>query len=334
MRFLPLLTLIACANAAELPVHRDEVVPVSVMALSREPVSRPIHGVGTVRASEEVALAFPLGGVVVDVPVVPGQAVRRGAVIARIDASAVTAQLAVAESALAKAERDAARATALEGTALSPAQREDALTGLEIARANVAAARFPSQRATVVAPADGVIVALRVEEGQTVAPGVPVAFFSGGEGFEVALSLPAADALASPPGTPATVAIAALGATLEGRVTERSGGAGPLGLWSLTVALDPTDRPLASGLVATVDLRPAPESLATVPIEALAEADGADAALFTVDASDVARRVPVRIAFLTNDRAALDQAPADGTPVVVAGVPFLTDGATVSRSDR
>src|SRR5688572_20404059 len=101
MRFLPLLTLIACANAAELRTPRDEVVPVSVIALSREALSRPIHGVGTVRASEEVALAFPLGGVVVDVAVVPGQVVRRGQVIARIDASAASAQLAVAEQALA-----------------------------------------------------------------------------------------------------------------------------------------------------------------------------------------------------------------------------------------
>ena len=116
-------------------------------------------------------------------------------------------------------------------------------------------------------------------------------------------------------------------------MVERAGGAGTLGTWELTVALDPTDLPLASGLVATVDLEPAPRDWPSVPIGALGEADGAAAAIYTVDGEGAARRIPVRIAFISGDRVALEESPSLGTPVVVQGVPFLTDGARVRSAE-
>lgn len=332
MRALLFLLVTGCAtSAANAPIPTDEAVAVTLAPLAAEPLARPVHGVGRVRAADEVALAFPFPGIASDVRVVPGQPVRRGDVLAVLDAAPARAQLAVARQALEKAERDATRARALEGTALSAAQREDAVTGLEIARANVDAAAFQASRSTLVAPADGVIVDVNVEDAQTVAAGAPVVWFAGTGGWEVELTLPAADALDCPPGTAVTAHIR--GEEVPGRVLERAGGAGALGTWSLTVALDPTDLPLASGLVATVDLAPDPRDWPTVPIGALAEADGSDAAVYTVSGDGLAQRVPVRIAFLADDRVALADAPDLGTPLVVQGVPFLTDGARVRSAE-
>jgi RND family efflux transporter MFP subunit len=337
MRLFPSLTslvLAACATSSAAPPQIvDESVPVTVAALGSEPLSRVVHGVGRLRTADEVALAYPFPGIAADVRVRRGQVVHAGQVLAILDAAPARAQLEVAQQALEKAERDATRARALEGTALSESQRQDAVTGLEIAKANVASASFQARRSTLVAPADGVVVDTKIEEGQTLSAGMPVVWFSGAGGFEVELALPAADALLCPPGTAVEAHFAALGASIRGRVSERAGGAGPQGLWSLTVALDPTDLSLASGLVATVDLSPAPAEWPAVPFEALAEADGDDAAVYSVDDAGVAHRVPVRIAFVADDRVALADAPPAGTAIVVAGVPFVTDGALV-RSSR
>ena len=331
MRVLALVFLAGCAtSAANTPLPTDEGVAVTLAPLGVDRLSRPVHGVGRVRAADEVALAFPFPGIASDVRVVPGQPVRRGDVLAVLDAAPARAQLAVARQALEKAERDATRARALEGTALSAAQREDAVTGLEIARANVDAAAFQARRSTLVAPADGWIVDVNVEDAQTVAAGAPVVWFAGTGGWQVELTLPASDAMDCPPGTAVTAHI--LGGEVTGTVLERAGGAGMLGVWSLTVALDATDLPVASGLVATVDLDPDPREWPSVPIGALAEADGSDAAVYTVTNGN-AQRIPVRIAFLADDRVALSEAPPEGTPIVTHGVPFLTDGAPVRSAE-
>jgi membrane fusion protein, multidrug efflux system len=331
MRPLALLLAAGCADSqAETLV--DDAVAVALAPLETAPLARPLRGVGRVRTADDVALAFPFPGIAARVAVSRGQAVREGETLVVLDAAPARAQLAVAESALAKAERDATRATALEGTALSAAQRQDAVTGLEIARANVDAAAFQARRSVLRAPADGVVLDVQVDDGQTLGAGQPVVWFSGAAGWEIELSLPAADALQAVPGTPVTATLAALDARISGTVAERAGGPGAHGAWSLTVALDPVDLPLASGLIATVDLAPAPSDWPAVPFAALAEADGRDAVVYTV-ADGIARRLPVRIAFLAGDRVALADGPPPGTPIVVSGVPFLADGARV-RSDR
>ncbi|MCB9689076.1 MAG: efflux RND transporter periplasmic adaptor subunit [Alphaproteobacteria bacterium] len=330
MRTIPLTVFLwACASAAEMHEPATaEAISVTTAPIEVREVARPVHGTGRVQATDQALLSFPFGGVASDVRVVRGQQVRRGEVLAVLDASAARAQLVAARSALAKAERDATRAEALEGTALSVAQRQDALTGLEVARANVDAASFQARRSALVAPADGVVVDVWVDEDQTVGAGQPVVSFAGVDGYEVELVLPAADALLVDVGTEATARIGALGRTVTGRVTERAGGAGPLGGFTVVVALDAEGGPLAPGLVASVDLRPTGEPLATVPVEALAEADGDEGAVYVVE-DGTAHRVPVTVAFLADPLVALRSAPPAGTEIVVSGVAFVTDGASV-----
>jgi RND family efflux transporter MFP subunit len=326
--FLLAASLPGCSAAEAITESPEGAVPITIAAVSPLPVARPIHGAGRLRARDEAVLSFPFGGVVADVAAVRGQRVRRGEVLARLDAVPARAQLAAAESALAKAERDADRARVLEGTALSTAQQQDAATGLDVARANLDAARFQTRRSLLVAPTDGVVVDVFAEDGQTAGAGQPILTFAGDGGLEVELVLPAELALLADPGTPAVATVRAARATVPGRVVERAGGAGPLGGFTVVVTLDPTDAPLAPGLVAAVDLSARPDVRLTVPVESLAEADGAEAAVYAVQ-DGVARRVPVVVDFLAGPLAVLAEGPPAGTPVVVDGVPFVADGAAV-----
>jgi multidrug efflux system membrane fusion protein len=301
---------------------------VRTVEVERSALPRPVHGAGRLRAADEVTLSFPGGGVLARIEVEAGDRVERGQVIAVIDAAQARAQRQSAQSALEKAERDLTRAEILEGTALARQQREDASTGLQIARANLSAAEFAVRRSALVAPADGVVLARYADRDQTVGAGAPIVRIATDSDWELEVAVPAADALRIEPGVPATVRLAAYdGASLTGQVVRKAGGAGGLGTWLVTVALDPTELPLASGLVGGADLQPEAEVVPVVPLSAIAEVDGSRAVVYTVR-DGVAERVPVRIAFLADDQVALAE-PVELERVIDLGVAFVRDGGAV-----
>ncbi|MEQ1569326.1 MAG: efflux RND transporter periplasmic adaptor subunit [Myxococcota bacterium] len=307
------------AGAAPVVVHTVEVQQLAL--------TRPVHGAGRLASAEEVTLSFPAGGVLARVEVEAGDRVRRGQVLAVLDATPVRSQLDNARSALERAERDHARALALEGTALTRQQREDATTGLAVARANVEAAEFAVRRSSLVAPTDGVILDRFADPNQTVGAGTPVVRLGTDASWELAVAVPAADALRIEPGLPAEVHLSVYGErAFPGQVVRKSGG---LGTWHVTVALAPVDVPLASGLIGSADLAPAAAVGPVVPLSALAEVDGSIAAVYTID-DGVARRVPVRLAFFSDDQVAL-AAPIAAERVVDLGAAFVRDGLPVTE---
>ena len=326
--FLALL-LAACTSNADTDVEpTDPAVPVVTQPLAEVSVAQPMRGVGRIRAATELPLSFPFGGIVERVHVRAGEKVKDGQILATLDGRAARAQLAAARSALAKAERDQVRATALEGAGTAPREVEDAKTGVEVARANVEAAEFQATRSALVAPDDGIALAVPAEQGQTVAPGTPVVFFAAADGWEVPVTLSSAEGMSVAVGTPAKVTVQGMATPLSGTVVEKAGGAGPLGGWEVKVAIDPDAAGLAAGLVADVTLTPEPKPTMVVPLEALAQADGDEAFVYVV-ADGAADRVPVRIAWFDGDTVALREGPPLGSEVIVKGVPFVHDGVRV-----
>jgi RND family efflux transporter MFP subunit len=282
-----------------------------------------------VRAVDELPLSFAFGGVVKSLRVEAGEHVHKGQILAVLDAAAATAQLEQAESALSKAERDADRAARLaEASAVADATLKDARTGVSVARAQRDAAAFQARRSVLVAPADGVVLDRFVEPEQTVAPGTPILSIASQGGFELLVDVAAADAQALLPGAAASVVVDAVSSEpVGGHVLRKAGGAGPLGTWRVTVALDPHEG-LASGLLGVATLTPTASARPSIPVGALAEADGSSGAVYTVDAEGKARRVPVKVAFLAGDRVALAD-DGGATQVIDQGVAFVRDGAAV-----
>lgn len=328
-RAIAMALWVGCSSS---PVESVAEAPrvVRTVPVVMEPVAQPVHGAGRLSSASEVTLSFPSGGILRAVDVRAGDRVKRGTRIAILDATPAAARLEGARSALEKAQRDFDRAASLEGTALARQQREDAATGLQIARANLQAAQFEVRHSSLVAPADGVVISRFAEPDQTVGPGVPVVRLATDSSWELDITVPAGDALRIEPGLPATVRLAVYGGTpFAGHVVRKAGGAGGLGTWHITIALDPTDRPLASGLVGSADLTPESDVVPVVPLSALAEGDGSRGAVYTVDAEGFARRVPVRVAFFSDDKVALVP-PVTASEVIDLGVAFVRDGLPVS----
>lgn len=289
-------------SRAEAAPEAAAAIPVRVAVVTNGEVADTITATGTTAGREEVPLAFKIGGVVEHVAPRAGDAVRAGAVLARLRPTEVAAQVTAAAEGEAKAARDLARAERLwRDSVVTLAQLEDARTALAVARAQGRVARFNADFATVRAPGDGIVLRRAAEPGELVEAGRPVLVVRrGGSGLVVRAALVDRDALRVRPGDTAIVTLDALpDRRFAGRVARRGAAADAgSGSYEVEVALGPDADALPSGLVAQVRLVPHrggdvdAAARPRVPIEALVDADGDSAAVFVLaaDGRTVERR--------------------------------------------
>lgn len=164
---------------------------VRAMQVGAAAVSQSLTFPGEVRARHESRLAFRLGGKLVERRVDVGAAVRRGQVLARLDAQDVALQAAQAEAARALAEAEAKRYRDLRAkNFVSQAVLDAKETALKTAEAQAGVARNQAAYATLVADRDGVVTAVEAEAGQVVSAGQTVVRVAGDSEKEIAIAVP------------------------------------------------------------------------------------------------------------------------------------------------
>jgi multidrug efflux system membrane fusion protein len=328
-----LVLLAGCAggSAKEAPV--ESKVPVRLAAVTREAVSLPITAAGTLGAKEEIQLGFKIGGVIDRVLVDAGQDVRPGQLLAQLRLAEADAAVARAGAAAENAERELGRAQRLyTDSVVTLAQLQAVETAAEVARADLATARFNHQYARIVAPSAGVVLRRNHEPGELVDPGDAVlvlASRSRGNVFRVGLA--DRDVVRVRVGDSAVVRFEALpGREFEGRVSQ-VGAAAEAGTGTYLVDVQlPAARELVSDLVGTVEIQPASETSAIlIPLDALLEADGDRGLVYTVGPDGRAVGRQVTIGFIAGDRVAIASG-LDGTKsVITQGATNLRDGSAV-----
>jgi RND family efflux transporter MFP subunit len=330
---LPAVALLALACGDD-PTPRaavaDAPVVVRTAPVATETVAATIRGTGILGAKDEIALSFKIGGIVADVRVDEGARVRRGDVLARLDAREIDALVAKAAAAVQKAERDSSRVARLYADSVaSLSQYQDMTTALTAARADLATARVNHEFAVITAPTDGAVLTRNVNAGALAAPGQPVlTLASSARGSVLRVGLPDRDALRLRLGDSAVVEFAAVpGTRFRGVVSQRAA-VTDARAGTIMVEVELRDvAQLPTGLVGAVTLYPAGRATGQViPVAALLEGDGDAAVVFTVR-DGTAQRVPVRVVrFVGTDRVAVTG--LDGVDaVVVSGGAYLTAGA-------
>jgi RND family efflux transporter MFP subunit len=328
--------LLACGSGAEAPPPAAETAqPVRTVPVRREAVAAPVRATGVIAGKEEARLSFKIPGLIERVLVDEGDRVAGGALLATLAPDEASSRVVQARMAHEKAQRDLARAEQLHAQGVAPlAQVQDARTQLDVTRAAVTMARFDAEHAAIRAPADGVILSRLAEPNEMIQAGAPVlAFKAAGEGWIVRVGVADRDVVRLRLGDTARVETNAHpGRPLAGEVAQIAAAASPAtGTFDVEVALAPSELPLFSGLHARVEIAPGErETLALVPVEALVEGDGDAASVFTLDPTKTrAQRVPVRVAFLAGEWAALRSGGDALTEVVTEGAGWLRDGALV-----
>lgn len=299
---------------------------------------------GTVRAGHRAVLAFTGGGRLERRPVELGDRVRRGALLARLELAplehgraAAEARLRDVDARLAQAERDLARAERLGAAGAAGAQAvEQARAATEAGRANRSAARAALdeaerqlREASLRAPFDGVVRQVRLEVGETAAPGVPVLALEAEGGLEIEVGVPESIRRGLVTDAPVELRwpLAPESPPVVAQVSAVGHAAGPGGLFPVIVTL-PEGTSARPGFTAELGLVVGTPGCLLAPVGAVSSPSGAAPFVQVVDDGRV-RRVPVEVLGLSGDRARVRGPLAVGTPLVVRGPASLLDGDAV-----
>ena len=310
--------------------------PVRVAVATAGPAAPTIRTNGLLANKDEMRLAFKVGGVIKQLAVAEGEAVRKGQKLAEIEQTEVNAQVEQAVQASEKAKRDVARGERLYADkVISLEQLQDLRTQAAMVEAALNSARFNWNYAAIVAPRDGTVLRRLAEERELVAAGTPVLIFGAQDrGFVVRAGLADREIVQVRIGDAVHVTLDALPDTkLEGKVAEiASASDRASGMFDIEVALGAKQLPLKSGLVAKLTIVPASASSGErvyVPIGAIVEGDGRTARLFVLD-KDRARRRDIEVAFIEGAIVALASGVDAGEQVITDGALYLEDGERVA----
>ena len=309
---------------------------------------------GEIRAREESALAFQVGGQLLRRHVDAGAHVTRGQVLAEIEPNdlrlqqqSAQAQVAAAEAEYARARTDRDRYAALVGQQLISRSQMDAQDAaykaaqsqLRAARAQADVAGNQAGYTQLRAPRDGVIASREAEAGQVVAAGQAIFMLAGDDGREVAIALPESRIGQFAIGQPAQIELwNRPGVRVSGTIREIAAAADPQArTYAARVALDgdALDK-VALGQSARVYLSGDPSGMALqVPLTAIQPGAGDAKAVWVVDrATGTVHAAPVQTgAFGANTVPVLSGLQADAL-VVAAGGHLLREGQRVTPVDR
>lgn len=335
-----MMAVLATPFALAQDAPAEAVRPVRLMTVTSNADGVTRQFFGQVVAAQTVDLAFQVGGRIVDFPVLDGQEIAEGALIAQLDLETFELQLDQARVQMDQAERTLARLTQLQGNSVSQVSVDDAETQVALARIAVRNAEYALEHATLVAPFDALVASRNVANFTTIGAGSPVVRLHDMSELRIEIDVP--EVLFQQAGQNPNVALWAQfpisGETHPLTIREFVAEASAVGqTFRLTLAMPrPENTSILPGSSATVFARLVPDHPALIiPASAVHTGnDGAVGAMRFVDGADGLGAV---------DLVALEIAPArdggfvvlsglsDGDEIVSTGVNALQDGQTVRR---
>ena len=184
------LALSGCAEEAPPPpLPGPKRVEVMVLEIPTTALQRSFSG--HVRAARRVDLSFNVPGKIIELPVVEGAQIEKGALIARLDDRTYQSKLKAAQAEFNKAEANYRRAEKLlKSGDITQAEFDQLKASREVAAARVATARKAVEDTRLTAPFSGVIAERIVENFTEVNAKQPVATLEQVEELEIVVDVP------------------------------------------------------------------------------------------------------------------------------------------------
>jgi RND family efflux transporter MFP subunit len=307
----------------ELPAAR---VSVQIVASKKSPVIEEV--VGTVRARLHATLEAKISGRIVELPVVLGQAIKRGQLLVRLDVPEVKARLDQAEANFLQAEREWTRVAALfKQQAATQSDYDAADSHFRIAKGALGEAQAMMANVEIVAPFDGVVTRKTADQGDLAQPGKPLLDIEDPTRLQLEADVPEAIATNVVQNARMAIRLSDKDAELSGTVAEIAPMADPTSR-TFRVKLDlPGGTSVLSGQFARLLVPVGESSILRVPTSAVVQR-GQMEIVFAVE-NQRARLHLVKTGRHIGDEVCVLSGLDQGDSVVTDGAALLTDGQPV-----
>jgi membrane fusion protein, multidrug efflux system len=282
------VVLVSCKPDAK--VEAPEIRPVRTVTAARGEAAETVVLTGHIHAEDEPALAFRIGGRVIERPVNVGDRVEAGQVLAKLDPENELNELRSAESALAAAQGqltyargDFDRQRQLLANGHTPRVRfyqaekalQNAQSGFEDAEARLRIARDRVGWTTLTADAAGTVTARGAEPGEVVQAGQMIVRLARLGGRDAVFDVPAQLLRSAPGDAEITVRLTDdPSVTATGRVREVAAQADPVTrTFEVKVGLSNPPEAMRLGATVTGSVQLESEPVMAIPASALTESN-------------------------------------------------------------
>lgn len=314
------LMMVACADEPA-PAKARPVPTVEVTAVREVERTTALSAIGTLRAHESLMVRPEISARVVSLGFREGQPVRRGQLLVQLDDAQARADMASVEAALALAQSELRRATALPPDLIARHELERLQAQVAIQQAGLSRARAVLAKTRILAPFEGVAGLRQFSPGEVVQPGQDLFSLTALQPMKLDVPVPESRAGEVRIGQVVTARIAALAdAVVTGRVSamEPALDAGARAL-RLRVLIDNPGGRLQPGMSARISLATSsPERVRVVPDQAVVPLGGQQV-VFVLGDKNVATAVPVVLGLRVDGLTEIREGLAVTDTVVVSG---------------
>jgi RND family efflux transporter MFP subunit len=302
---------------------------------------------GVIESRYSTQIGFLVGGRLIERKVDVGTLVKKGDLLAQLDAADYQNKLTASQSQVSAAQSDVAQATPQEQRLKSLLKQgyttqeaydkavsavNAARARLQEAQANLRLAKDQVAYTTLKADTDGAVTAVGAEPGQVVTAGQMIVTISQLDAREGVFSVAEQVAANVPIGLPVHVALQSDPTiAVDGRVREISPRADPVtGTYTVKVALPdaPDAMRLGALVIGTVEMKG--DVVAVLPSTALFESDGKPSVWVVSPKDLVVDRHAVTVDRFDPETVTLSKGVSNGDLVVTAGVNWLAQGQKVA----
>jgi RND family efflux transporter MFP subunit len=335
-----LLPLLLAACNKEAASQSKEVHPAMTIVVGAKANESGSVYSGEVGARYETVLGFRIGGKIIERLVDAGAVVRKGQVLARLDAADTGLEVNETAARYHLADEDLKRYRELRAQGfVSQAALDTKETELKAASAQADLARNQASYTSLVSDRDGVVSETHAEVGQVVSAGQPIMRVAQEGAREVLISIPESRYASTKVGAPAEIELDATDSRtqtlLHGHVREISPGADSAShTYPARIAFDAGNTKVALGMTARVKLGHIgkdalqKEQGFLVPLSAIFQ-QGDKSALWIVAADHSVSLRPVVVSAYRDDGALIDSGIVAGERIVSAGVHKLSLGEKI-----
>lgn len=304
-----------------------EALAVAVTTLSPATIERHYRGAGTLRALRAADLVALQPGVVLELRAEEGDSVAEGQLLARLDGRAYQLQAARDKLSAQNAAKELQRLEQLSGM-LSREELDKQRYAAESALASAQVSRHQASQTTVSAPFAGTITRRHIDVGNLATTSKSLYTIADLSALDLELHVPEREASAVQAGAPAVVELQD-GTRFEARVERRAPVVDPLtGTVKFVVRARKFPAGAVPGAFARATLRVAiRESAPSVPRSAIVEVEGKPHVYVVEDGR--ARRRPVELGLVGEERAEIRGGVAEGAQIVVDAGTGIAEGMPV-----